>query len=174
MNKTSNWILMLALGIIAIILGVLALINPFAASFGVERFVSWAFMIMGVLTIIGAFMGDETNGRIWTIITGVLMLLIGFFLFRNPIAGIVTIAIALGVFMLISGIVRVFVGFKVNNNSLKWLVIISGAASIILAFLVFNNLLWSIGVLLGVELILDGVALAALAFARTRGGVSAI
>ncbi len=169
----NNWILSLILGILAMICGGIALVYPFATAAATLLFVGWSFIIFGIVAIIAAFTGNESNGRIWSIILGVLMIITGIVLLKNPLAGILAISIVVGIMMLVSGIAKLIGGWKINNNSLKWLTIISGVASFILAFFVFAYPIASLGILVAVELIMDGIALTALAFSRKSGGVSA-
>lgn len=169
----NNWLLSLILGILAIIFGIVALSYPFATSAGVLLFTGWSFIVFGIVAIIAAFTGNESNGRIWSVVLGILMIITGFVLLRNPLAGILAISMVVAIVMLVTGIAKFIGGWKINNTSLKWLTIISGVASIILAFLVFSYPVASLGILVAVELIVDGVALTALAFARKSGGVSA-
>ncbi len=169
----TNWVLNLLLGILAIILGIVALMYPVGASIGVELFTAWVFIILGIVVFVSAFTGNQTNGRIWTILLGILMFVTGIVLLRNPLAGLWSLSMVFGIMAIALGLARFFAGFKIRANNLKWLTILSGVASVILGGLVIANPAWSLGVILGVELIFDGVGLIALAFARKSGGLEA-
>ncbi len=169
----NNWLLNLLLGILAILLGFFALANPIATTIATELFVAWAFIILGIVTVISAFTGDQTNGRIWTVLLGVLMVITGIALLNAPLVGVVALTWVVGAITLVFGVVKFFAGWKIRDTSLKWLTIISGVASFILGILIFNNPGWALGVLVAIELIFDGVALIAIAFSRKRGGMEA-
>ncbi len=169
----SNWLLGVLLGALAIILGGIALVYPLPATFGVTLFVAWSFIILGIIVVISAFTGNETNGRWWTVALGVLMVITGIVLVRNPLAAVLALSIVVGIMTLVSGVVKFFTGWKIRDTSLKWLTIISGVASVILAFLIFANPGISLGILVAVELIVDGVALITISLSRRRGGMEA-
>lgn len=167
----SNWIVSLILGILAVVAGGFALVYPFGASLAVELFIAWSFIILGIVTIIAAFFGNQTNGRWWSVLLGVLMIITGVVLLRNPLAGILALSFVFAILTIVSGITKIVAGFRVNKTSLKWLTIISGVASLILAVLIFTYPVLSLGILFALELIFDGMALIFLSFARTSGGL---
>jgi len=75
-------VLYVVLGFLSIIAGVLAILNPFPASFVAVKLAGWAFLIIGGLQIIEAFRAMGWGGRIWALAIGVLALIAGI----NPVA----------------------------------------------------------------------------------------
>ncbi len=169
----NNWLLSILLGVLAVVLGGVALVYPFATSVVTTLFVAWSFIILGIVTVISAFTGNQSNGRVWTVLLGILMVITGIVLLKNPLAGLVALTWVVAILTLVSGVVKFFTGWKIRDTSLKWLTIISGIASFILAILIFQNPEGSLGILVAIELIFDGIALVALGFSRRKGGVDA-
>ncbi len=169
----NNWLLSLLVGILSILMGILCLKYPFGAAFGVEIFASWTFIILGIVAVCTAIFGNQSNGRVWTAVLGILMAIAGGAMLAYPLVGGVSLAYVFGIFAIGMGIAKFIGGWKINDTSTKWLTILSGVASVILGVLVFMYPVLSLGVLLGCELIFDGIALIAFAFARKRGGVAA-
>ncbi len=169
----TNWLLGVVLGVLAIVLGGIALVYPLPASIGVTFFVAWSFIVLGVVAVISAFTGNQTNGRIWSVLLGILMVITGIVLLKNPLAAVLALSMVVAIMTLASGIVKFFTGWKIRDNGLKWLTILSGVASIILAILIFQLPGVSLGILVASELIFDGVALITLSLARKSGGVEA-
>jgi uncharacterized membrane protein HdeD (DUF308 family) len=65
---------------------------------------------------------------------------------------------------------------KIHKTEFKILVLISGAASLIIGLIIMSNFpasaATSLGILLGIELISNGVSATALGLSRKAGGVS--
>src|SRR4029450_3259992 len=98
----------------------------------------------------------------------ILAVLIGCLFLRDPAQGLVTIALLLIVFFMIEGISKV--GFALTIRPFPnwgWL-LASGLVGILLALILWATLpvtaLWLIGVLLGINLISVGAAIAFLAW----------
>lgn len=171
-----NWILLTVLGIVAIIAGVLALLNPFPASLAAVRLASWAFLILGAVQIFEAFRAESWGGKLWTLLIGVVAVLVGINLLGRPLAGLVTLTLVLGVMFVVSGIFKFIVGWRIYKSEFKVAVLISGAASLIVGFMVMSSFpasaAISLGILLGIELISNGISASALGLSRRRVGSS--
>lgn len=172
----SNWILLTVLGVISIAAGILALINPFPASLAATYIASWAFLILGSLQIIEAFSAEGWGGKLWTLLLGVVALIVGISLLTNPLAGIISLTMVLGVMFLVSGLFKLIVGLKIHKSEFKFAVIISGLASFAIGSIILFNFpasaASSMGILLGIELISNGISAIALGMSRKAGGVA--
>ena len=162
--KTST-ILML-LGAFFALGGILALANPFAASLAVATLVGVVFLIGGVMQLWFAFRDADQPHRLWNGFVGLMALIAGIFLLADPLGGLVSLTLLLGISVLLTGIARIIGAFALKGSPLFWLLLISGAASVLLGILIFvwfpaaaSSLL---GLLLGFELIAEGAALIAL------------
>lgn len=162
--KTST-ILML-LGAFFALGGILALANPFAASLAVASLVGVVFLIGGALQLWFAFSDAAQPHRLWNGFVGLLGVLAGVFLLADPLSGLVSLTLLLGILFLMTGIARIIGAIALKGSPLFWLLLISGAGSVLLGILIFvwfpaaaSSLL---GLLLGFELIAEGAALIAL------------
>ena len=171
----SNWLLLTALGIVSIIAGILALLNPFPASLAAVQIAAWAFMIIGALQIFEAFRAESWGGKLWTLLLGVVALVVGVNLFGKPLTGLVTLTMILGIMFIVSGIFKFIVGWSIHKSEFRFLVLISGAASLVIGLIIMSNFpasaAASLGVLLGIELISNGVSATVLGLSRKAGGV---
>lgn len=162
--KTSIWTLLL--GLLMIAAGVLALINPFPASLAVTIFAGWSFIILGILQIISGIRDTSGGTRILLVIIGAIMVWIGWEVLGNPIGGLLALTIAVAISFVASGVAKIILGFQLTGSGFGIWVILSGALSLALGVLFLSNILgaapWLLGVLLGVELISDGVTAIAL------------
>src|SRR5689334_16894396 len=105
---------------------------------------------------------------IYTVVSGLLALLLGVLIFIRPGAAILVTAIFFGAYLLITGITQVVLAFSVRSSiGGRALLFISGAAALVLAVLCFVNLSNSIDLLaiwIGIGFIFRGVATAMSAF----------
>lgn len=168
--RSSTW--WMIGGILCLVGGVLALLNPFAGTMAATMVAGWAFIFAGILQVVAAFNASGGWNKLFLAIFGILGVLVGITIFRNPLEGMLTLTVAVAVMILVSGVVRLFVAKDLKGtNGYGW-VMISAIASIILAVMIFANFPQSaatiLGILLGVELIFDGVALIGLSNAAKR------
>ena len=161
--------LFILLGLIALLGGVLALLNPLAASLAVTTLVGIFFLIGGAGQLWLAFSRPGMPSRGWTGFIGALALVGGISLIADPFGGLVTLTVLLGVLLILSGIGRLLMAMALRKTPFFWFLLIGGAASVLIGGLIFGNIAEAatvlLGLLLGLQLILDGVALLALGIA---------
>jgi uncharacterized membrane protein HdeD (DUF308 family) len=116
---------------------------------------------------------------VWTLISAVLAILIGAFLVWRPLAGLVTLTIALAIFFAVHGVVQILTSLahrRLFARSWPWMAI-SGVADLLLAGIIIagwpGSVAWALGLLIGISLFMSGLALAMTATAcRTVNDVS--
>jgi len=169
----GNWVFLVVLGILSIVVGVLAILNPFPASLVAVKLAGWAFLIIGGLQIAGGFRATGWGARIWALAIGVLALVAGINLLGEPLAGMVSLTIVLALLFLVSGLVKLIAAWQIKHSSYRLAVLVSGIASLLLGFIILSNFpisaVTSLGILLGVELISNGVSALALGWASKTG-----
>ena len=165
-NKTIAVIL----GILSILAGLFCLFSPVAGSIASTLIAGWSFLILGAFQLIVAFREVGWGARIWAILLGVIGILAGFNLLAHPLEGVLTLTLVLGILFIVSGVMKLIAGFSLPSGTFKGLVIVSAVASAILGIMILSgypgSAVFALGVLLGVELISDGVAILGLAFAE--------
>ena len=158
--KTS-WVWMAVFAVISLVGGVLALMNPFAATLAATLMAGWVFAALGVLQVVQAFQVQGWGGFIWALLFGVLTLVVGISLIFNPLAGMVSLTLLVAVLFLVTGVVKVMYAFSLRPVSGWGWVLASGILSLVLGVMILGNFPWSavsvLGILLGVELISNGV-----------------
>lgn len=163
----KNWFLLLLAGLVAIMGGIFALFNPVGATFAATRIVAWIFIIMGVLQIVAAFGDLGLGARIWTALLGALALVIGFWIISNPVGGTMALTWTIGLLFLVEGIVKIVLAFAARGTGFFWMLLLTGAVSVLLAGMILSRFPASAltipGILLAVDLISTGVAMAVLA-----------
>lgn len=158
---TSNWYWYVIAGIVFLIGGFMGIAKPVIASLTVETMTAIFFIVGGILQAIQLFRATNTSSFIWSLLLGLLFIVLGVVLLRNPVAGLFSLTILAASFIGASGIVKLIYAFKLRPLS-GWIwMLISGIISLLLAFIIFTNMAASaaitLGVLLSVELISSGI-----------------
>ena len=169
-KKYALWYLIQ--GLLLIVAGVLALIDPLMSSITVVVLLGWILIISGVAQGIG-LIGASGVPHFWLqLISAALALLVGSLLLRDPAQGLLTITLLLIVFLMMQGVSKVVFALTIRPLPNWGWVLASGVVGILLSVLLWARLpltaLWLIGLLVGVELISEGSALAYLAWRVRR------
>jgi len=166
--------LFLIQGIIMVILGLVAVAEPQVATLAIDIFVGWLFVIGGIVRLVATFQSRGAPGFWWSILTGILAIIVGLILVANPFAGALTLTMVLIAMFLIEGIFQIVAGIEYRKalaSSWVWMVI-SGIIDIVLAVLLFagwpGTAAWAIGLLVGINLIFAGIALTMTALAAGK------
>lgn len=113
----KRWWLLLLEGLLGIILGIMFLASPgFTAVVIVTLIAIWA-LITGVFEIIIGIASAKLLPDSWLIIlTGVLSLVFGFLLLRNPGAGIIAMLWIIGMYAILTGVLLIAVAFALKGT----------------------------------------------------------
>ncbi len=166
-----HWVLFLIPGIVMAILGLLAAAAPFMATLVVETFAGWLFLTGGFVGLAALFTTRNVPGFVWTLLSAVLAILIGAFLVWRPFAGLVTLTVALAAFFAVHGIVQILTALDhraLFARSWPWMAV-SGIADLIVAGIIIagwpGSVAWALGLLIGINLFMSGLALVMTAIA---------
>lgn len=166
------WVLWMIAGIVAILAGILALANPFAASLAAVALTGWAFLLIGSLQIAGVALQGDWRGRVWSGLIGLLGIVLGAWLVAHPDRALLPLTFVIGWIFLALGLLRVLVAWPLREGPFFWPLLLAGFLSAALGMMVLANFhaasLVLLGVLLAVELLSSGVAAIALALVTRR------
>lgn len=151
-----------------IIAGILALAYPAVSSVAVVFFLGWLLIFGGILQGI-SLIGARHVPHFWLqLISVVLFVIVGLLFLRNPGESLLTLTLLLIVLFMVEGISKVIFALTIRPLPNWGWVLGSGIIAILLAFYLWASIpvtaVWLIGVLLGIELICEGVALGYLAW----------
>src|SRR6266446_1911055 len=155
-------------GILLVAAGVLAIIYPVISSASVVFLLGWLLIVSGILQGL-SLVGARHVPHFWLqLISVILAVLIGLLFLRDPGQGLLTIALLLIVFFMVEGISKVVFALTIRPMPGWGWVLSSGLLGIILSLFLWVGLpvtaVWLIGLLLGIELISVGAAIALLAW----------
>ena len=170
-KRYSTWYLLE--GVLLVVAGVVALIWPYVASVALIFLLGWILIISGVLQGIG-LIGAKEVPHFWVqLVSAVLAIIIGILLLRNPDAGLLIMTVLLIVYFFVEGISKIVFAMNIRPYT-GWLwVLLSGVVGLLLGAYLWANMPvaseWVLGVLLGIQLICEGAALAYLAWGVRTG-----
>jgi uncharacterized membrane protein HdeD (DUF308 family) len=158
-RSRSGWDI--ALGILLVIAGFVILGNAVVATAISVFFLGWMAVIGGIVALVASLFRIGKGGFWPALISGALLLVIGVVILRNPAASAVTLTLLAGTVFLVGGIMRLVAAFQVDQH--RGIMIFSGLVSLALGLIVLFNLVTAsfqlLGILIGVQAVVDGITL---------------
>ncbi len=167
----THWRLFLFQGVVLIILGVLAVLAPVAATMVIDVFVGWLLFISGVIGLVALFSTHEVPAFLWGLITAALSVVVGIVLIWKPLEGALTLTLVLTAFFIVEGVFQLLASIAYRHalgGSIVWMVA-SGIADLLLAAIIIAgwpvSAVWALGLIVGINLITSGFAIVMAALA---------
>ena len=162
-----GWKGLMAVGVIAILIGCVAILVPAVASVGTAIFIGWMLLIAGGFLIAAAFTAHSIGTVLLRLAWALLTVIVGLWLIVEPHNGTLTLTLVLGIYFLFMGLTRIAVAFAARGQQGAGLVGLSGFAGLLIGILVLakfpSSADWAIGLLVGIDLIFAGWALVSVA-----------
>ena len=146
-----------------IALGVTAIILPGLFSIGIEQILGWLLLIGGIAQLIRALNMVKMPGISLWLSSGILQVVIGYFLISAPAQGVMTLTFLLTVFFALDGMAKVYLSYM-HYPLARWSgLLLTGISSLAVAILVWagwqGSSTWVLGLLVGINMIFIGIAL---------------
>ena len=156
----AKWGWIVALGVVYLIAGFVALGSVAMATVASVIVVGAMMIVAGVAEVIGAFqLKSWGKFLIWALL-GVLYVIAGFVTFQNPLLAAVLLTLFLGASLIASGDIRLFLAFNMKRETPWVWVAVSGAITLLLGLLIVArwpvNRVYILGLFLGIDLIMAG------------------
>ena len=166
----DHWLLFLIQGVILAALGLLAIGAPFLATVVVVKLAGWLFLIGGVVGLASLFTGRGVPGSFWSFLSAIVSILAGIYILYRPLSGMLSLTLVLAAFFFAQGITQIFASLSHRRVLKSWgWVLLSGIVDLILGGIIMSGWpetsAWVLGILVGVNLFMFGVALIMTAFA---------
>ncbi len=185
----DHWILFLIEGAVLILLGLMAVVVPSIASQNVTVVLGWLFLVSGAVGLATTCWARQAPGLWWSHVSALLAVLVGAALIANksqdlygglmgwPFENVGPMRLILVLFFLVEGGASIMFAFEHRARfSGRWAwMLASGVVDIVLASIIIFDLpgtsAWTMGLLVGINMILGGVALIAMGLHAGRGRV---
>lgn len=162
-ERRSGWGWWIALGVLLLIAGLLALGNLLVATVASVFFVGAMIIVSGIAEIVFAFSHWKRWGRffLWLVV-GLLYVAAGIVTFRNPALATAVFTLVLAASLIVAGIVKIVGGFGSRPmQGWGWLVA-SGVLTTLVGMIIAAgwpvNSLWVLGMFLAIDLLFAGIA----------------
>lgn len=169
-KKSVGW--SIGLSILMIVAGFLAIVVPLAAGVAVNLVVAWLLIFSGVAHLVFAFHTRSAGGALWELLLGVLYILIGGYLLLHPVAGLVSLTLALAFYLFAEGILELALSWRLRVMPGSGWLIFDGIITLILAVLIWrtwpSSSEWVIGTLVGISMLFSGISRLMLSLAARR------
>ncbi len=169
---SRSWGWFLALGIILLLAGAAAIVFPWVFTVAAKIALGWIFLIGGVVLVAHALSTRGWAGFLWSLLIGLLYVVAGGWLAFFPFTGIVTLTILLAALFLAEGVLEVILALRVRpHEGWGWLLLsglVAIAVGVLIAYELPGSAAWSIGLLVGVNLLSTGASFVVLALAGRR------
>ena len=165
----QNWGWFLALGIVLIILGGLAIAAPLVVALAIEILLGWILVIGGLVHAFQLFQAGASRTTFMSWLMAILQVAVGVVLLVNPLAGVMTLTLFLAAYFTVAGLFRIIAAWQLRPMANWGWLCVSGLAAFLLGFLIWmewpGDAAWVIGLLVGIDLIISGWAMVMAAFA---------
>jgi uncharacterized membrane protein HdeD (DUF308 family) len=153
---------MTGFGIVAMVLGVLAMVAPGVAGLSIVFLLGGLMALGGALRMVWAFRSGGVGRGLWMFAIGSLTLLCGVAMLANPLFGSGVLAILLAAYFLLDGIAEIAIGSGRLGEGGGWL-LFGGVVSLVLSALIWRQYplsgVWAMGILIGIKLFFVGLTM---------------
>ena len=163
-----GWGWFLALGIVLVILGVVALSWAVLTTLVSAVLFGWLLLVGGVLSVVHAFLRRRWGCFFLELFAGILYAVVGLMIVGNPAEGALALTLVIAVFLMLGGLFRILTAVTARFHHWVW-VLLNGVISLLLGLMIWRQWpvsgLWVLGLFIGIDMIFYGWSLIMLALA---------
>ena len=169
-SLAEHWWVLLLEGVLLVIAGVLAIALPQVTTLAIDLLVGWALVIGGAVRLGSLMATRHTPGLWWSVLSGIVAMVVGGMLLARPLAGAFSITIVLITLFVIEGVFAIVLAAQYRRHLPNWgWTMFTGVVDLALAGLLLSGLpgtaTWALGLFLGINLVTVGFAVSATALA---------
>ena len=161
-------------GVLLIVLGIAAVGSPFLAAIAVNVAIAWLIVLAGAVHVILAFRAHGASSMIWKLLVGVAYVCFGIYLILHPVLAVASLTLVLASLFLIEGVLNIVLFAKMRSTGGSAWLLIDGIITLVLGLLIYmqwpSSAAWAIGTLVGVSMIMSGVARVMMSLAVRKAG----
>ena len=154
----------IAVGIIAVLAGVCAIMSPLVAGLSVAIAVGVLLVASGVSRLFLAFRLGSFGVGLLVFVLGVLSIIIGGYMVARPGMALATLTLVLAVYFFADGIFEIIWAFRLRPIKGWGWTLFSGIAALVLGIMIWRQFpvsgMWAVGTLAGIHMIFGGSSLA--------------
>ena len=156
----------MAVGILAVIAGVLALFSPLVAGLSIAIAVGVLIIASGMSRLFLAFkMGSFGHGLL-VFLLGLLSIVVGGYMVSRPGMALATLTLVLAIYFAVDGVFQVVWAFRLRPIKGWGWALFSGVVSLALGIMIWRQFpvsgMWAVGTLAGIQMIFGGSSVVSL------------
>lgn len=159
-SRSHGWSIFL--GILLVIAGILAIVEPWFAGIAASIFFGWLILFGGIFHFVYAWSVRGAGHVFWEILIGIVYVIAALFMLFRPTRGLIVLTLVLGVYILVEGIFEIAAFFSLRGARGAGWFLADGIISLILAALILlhwpSSSVWVLGTLVGISLLFSGFA----------------
>ena len=173
----GHWAWFVALGVVLIVLGTVALGSVVVASLATAFVIGALMLVSGVGEMLGAFWCRGWSGFFMHLLSGLLAAVVGIIFLRAPGNALLALTLLVASFLMVGGIFKIVAALSYRFHGWLW-PLVSGVIDLALGLMIWHDLpasaLWVIGLFVGINILIRGINWVALGLAlrsMPRGAV---
>ena len=147
------------LGVLLVLGGTVAIVYPLFSSLGAVMVLGIVLIISGTFTIIGAFWAGRWSALFLQLLVGILYVMAGMAIRDAPLESVALLTMFIAAFFIVAGAFRIIVSLVERFPQWGW-ALLNGLVTLIAGVIIYDTFptsaLWVIGLLVGLELLLNG------------------
>jgi uncharacterized membrane protein HdeD (DUF308 family) len=167
----------IALSILIILAGVLAIAVPPAAGIVATVLIGWLLAFCGAVHLMIGWHLRKVGGLMWGILLGAAYLFAGSYILLRPVAGLAALTLALGAYLFAEAILEFVLAWKLRLLGGSGWLAFDGVVTLIFSILIWttwpSSSEWVIGTVVGVSMIFSGASRLGV-LSRARHGLAAL
>jgi len=170
LSKSRGWLIIG--GILSIFVGFSAMGSPLLFSLVIARFLGLFLLVSGVISLVLAIVGKHKGHRVMEALLGVIRIAAGVLLLNCLPSSVAIITLIFAIYLVAEGVSTSLTALRMRATPGWGWMLFSGLASFILGIMVYNR--WPsgstaiLGLLFGINLLLNGTSLLALGFSARK------
>ena len=139
MKKQRNTLIVLA--VLLLLGGIVCLLNPMASGIVVSAIVGVLLILSGVGAIVSILSSAIYTGwsRLFGFVIGIIYCIVGYAFIKEPLQGLIAMAIIIAALFIFGGILRLYSGFQQIKSAAGWVQLIIGILDFFIAYLLIGN-----------------------------------
>lgn len=157
-HKAGTWFIFTAIAFI--VLGTLAILEPFVAGLAVSTLVGWLLVIGGVMHFVNTFRSESFWRGAWQFLVGIFYLAVGVYFLAHPVMALTALTFTLAIVLFFEALMEVTGWFAMRHVKGSGWLLADAVATTFLAVLIWMGWpsisVWAIGTLVGIKLMFSG------------------
>ena len=170
-KKNAGWLI--ALGVIEIVIGILALGSPLMTGIAISWMIGLMLVLVGLARLIEALKAGSFGAGMLGFLSGLLAIVLGGFMAMRPGIALATFTLVLAIYLFGDGLQHLMLGFKLKPQQGWGWMMFGGVASLILGLLIWFRWplsgVWAVGTLVGIHLLISGWSMVAIGLVARKG-----